>query len=279
MKFLLSLFLPLISLPVFSRMWGRIVRFRRPRILVKKVIERYRRVYHISMDDYEGKTEDYRSLADFFVRRLDPQKRPLVPVENAIVSPADGVLTAVETVFHDHVTQVKGKTYPLSGLVNAPLDFSQGWHVATIYLAPSNYHRYHYPLTGNLKGYCHTGTRLFPVNRVGVNRIPQLFIRNERMIIEIEEEQMSCYVAAIGATFVGSIKMAGITTPNRQLRHCWIPMNLAVKQLEEMGRFDMGSTLVMVIPKKMAEPIDHIVHQQVRVGQPLFSMLKSSFSH
>ena len=276
MKFLLSLFLPIISLPVFSRIWGRIVKLRRPRFLVKKVIQRYRRAYHISMDDYEGKIEDYRSLADFFTRRLDPQKRPLVPVENAIVSPADGVLTAVETVFHDRATQVKGKTYPLSDLVNAPLDFSRGWHVATIYLAPANYHRYHYPLTGNLKGYCHTGARLFPVNRVGVNRIPHLFTRNERMIIEIEKDQMSCYVAAIGATFVGSIKMACVSPANPKGRHRWVPVNLAVKQLDEMGRFDMGSTIVMLIPKKMAEPVDHVVQQPVRVGQPLFKMQPKS---
>ena len=276
MKFLLSLFLPIISLPVFSRIWGRIVKLRRPRFLVKKVIQRYRRAYHISMDDYEGKIEDYRSLADFFTRRLDPQKRPLVPVENAIVSPADGVLTAVETVFHDRATQVKGKTYPLSDLVNAPLDFSRGWHVATIYLAPANYHRYHYPLTGNLKGYCHTGARLFPVNRVGVNRIPHLFTRNERMIIEIEKDQMSCYVAAIGATFVGSIKMACVSPANPKGRHRWVPVNLAVKQLDEMGRFDMGSTIVMLIPKKMAEPVDHVVQQPVRVGQPHFKMQPKS---
>jgi phosphatidylserine decarboxylase len=270
MNLLLRFVLPLIALPVFSRMWGRIMRLRHPRFLVRRIIERFRKVYHISMEEYEGESEDYHCLANFFVRRLDPQARPLAPVENAIVSPADGILSSVETVFDDHAAQVKGKTYPLSLLVKESLDFSQGWHVATIYLAPSNYHRYHYPLTGNLKGYCHTGARLFPVNRVGVNLIPQLFIRNERIIIEIEKNQMSCYVAAIGATFVGSVKMECITPAMPKARHRWIPVNLPVSQLDEMGRFEMGSTIVMVIPKKMAAPIPHLVNQTVTVGQPLF---------
>jgi phosphatidylserine decarboxylase len=277
MNLLKRFFLSLISLPVFSRLWGRIVRLRHPRFLVRKAIKRYGKAYHISMEEYEGQCEDYPSLAEFFVRRLDPQVRPLVPVEEAIVSPADGILSSLETVFTDQATQVKGKTYPLSHLVKESLDFSQGWHVATIYLAPSNYHRYHYPLTGNLKGYCHTGARLFPVNRTGVSVIPQLFIRNERIIIEIEQEQSSCYVAAVGATFVGSIKMECIASPAPKKRHQWVSLNLAVKQLEEMGRFDMGSTIVMLVPKKMADPLTHLLHQPVKVGQPLFQ--RKIFSH
>lgn len=275
MKFFISLFLPLISLPVFSRIWGRIVRLRHPGFLVKKIIKRYQRAYNISMDEYEGEVEDYRSLSDFFVRRPDPGKRPLVPRENAIVSPADGVLTNIETIFNDRATQVKGKTYKISQLLHETIDFSRGWHVAIIYLAPSNYHRYHYPITGNIKRYFHTSGRLFPVNQVGINRVNRLFARNERIITEIVNRQMSCYMAAIGACFVGGIKMEFISNSNRKKRDQWVPVNRGIHQLEEMGRFEMGSTIVLVIPGPMAEPLHDIIGQPIKVGQPIFKMLST----
>jgi phosphatidylserine decarboxylase len=275
MKFFISLFLPLLSLPVFSRIWGRIVRLRHPGFLVKRIIKRYQRAYNISMDEYEGEIEDYRSLSDFFVRRLDPGKRPLVPQENAVVSPADGILTDVETIFNDQATQVKGKTYKISQLLHETIDFSRGWHVAIIYLAPSNYHRYHYPVTGNIKRYFHSSGRLFPVNQVGVSRVNRLFVRNERIITEMVNRQMSFYMAAIGACFVGSIKMEFIPGSNRKKRDQWVSMNQEIRQLEEMGRFEMGSTIVLVIPGSMAEPLHNIIGEPIKVGQPIFKILST----
>lgn len=274
MKFFRALFLPLISLPVFSRIWGRIVRLRHPSFLVKRIIKRYQRAYNIKMDEYEGEIEDYRSLSDFFLRRLDAEKRPLVPRENAVVSPADGILTDVETIFNDQATQVKGKTYKISQLLHETIDFSRGWHVAVIYLAPSNYHRYHYPVTGNIKRYYHSSGRLFPVNQLGVNRVNRLFVRNERIITEIVNRQMSCYMAAIGACFVGSIKMEFISGSLRKKRNKWVPVNREVRQLEEMGRFEMGSTIVLVIPGSMAEPLDNVIGQPVKVGQPILNLVR-----
>jgi phosphatidylserine decarboxylase len=226
------------------------------------------------MDEYEGEVEDYLSLSDFFVRKLDPVKRPLAPRENALVSPADGILTDIETIFHDQATQVKGKTYKISQLLHETVDFSQGWHVAVIYLAPSNYHRFHYPIPGNIKRYFHGSGRLFPVNRVGVNRVNRLFVRNERIITEIVNRQMSCYMAAIGASFVGGIKMEFIPGSHRKKRNKWVPVNREVQQLEEMGRFEMGSTIVLVIPQSMAEPLDNVIGQPVKVGQPIFKCIE-----
>lgn len=275
MNFLISLFLPVISLPVFSRIWGRLVRLRRPGFLVKKIIKRYQRVYNINMEDYEGETGDYRSLSEFFVRRLDPGQRPLVPQENAVVSPADGVLTNIETIFKDNTTQVKGKNYKISELLHENIDFSQGWHVAIIYLSPSDYHRYHYPITGNIKRYFHCAGRLFPVNQLGLNYINRLFVRNERIITEMENQQRCFYMAAIGATFVGGIKMEFISHPGRKNWEQWIPVNQKVHQLEEMGRFEMGSTFVLAIPKSMAEPLPDIMNRQVKVGQPIFKIIKT----
>jgi len=270
MKILISIFLPLLSLPIFSRIWGHISRFRYPRFLVKRVIRHYQRVYKINMDEYQGKTEDYKSLSDFFTRELNPIKRPLQTNENAIVSPADGFLTNIETTFNDRVIQVKGKTYSLSELIGEEIDFSQGWNVATIYLSPSNYHRYHYPLSGKLNRYLWAGARLFPVNQIGVNQVERLFVRNERIVTEIENQQKRCYIIAVGATFVGSIVMEFLPRKNRKKRHQWHQLNQEVTQLDEMGRFEMGSTIILVIPKNMAEEINVRGNGDVRVGDPLF---------
>lgn len=277
MKLLLLIPLSILSIRAFSRMYGHITRLRRPRFLIKRVIEFFRKSYGITMDDYVGESSDYKSLSEFFIRPLDPSKRVLTPVENAIVSPADGQLTEVQTIYQDTATQVKGKTYSVSEMIGKKLDFSEGWHVAVIYLSPSNYHRYHYPLTGTVSGYYHTGARLFPVNQIGLNYVDRLFVRNERIVVEMRHKDTPCYVIAVGATFVGSIKMEFIK--EKRKRHQHHPVNETVTQLQEMGRFEMGSTIVMVIPKKIAEPVrrpghrvDSLTVQQVRLGEPLFSL-------
>jgi phosphatidylserine decarboxylase len=264
------------------------------------------------MIDYQGEAGDYRSLSDFFARKLDPEKRPLVPDESAIVSPADGEVIEMETIFEDRATQVKGKYYMVSTLLKEDLDFSNGWHVATIYLSPFNYHRYHYPLSGKIDRYYHTGGRLFPVNQVGLTHFDKLFLRNERIITRITRTDMPCYMVAIGATFVGSIQMEfikkgmapptqdatmssdkirvggevcffsrflpginkkGVAPPAQDAAgNHWKKVNLEICQLEEMGRFDMGSTIVLVMPKKMAEPINSVKGKPIRVGQPMFKL-------
>ena len=281
MKFFRLLFLGLISFPVFSRIYGKIVRCRHPRFLIKAWIRLFKKHYRITMDDFQGDVDGYRSLSDFFVRKLDPEKRPLVPDHRAVLSPADGKLTAVETVFQDKAAQlkVKGMYYSISEMIDENIDFSQGWHVATIYLSPHNYHRFHYPLAGKVKRYFHRRGRLFPVNAMGLNNIKKLFVRNERIVMEMgiktKTGEWPCYAAAIGATFVGSIRMECIDAARgeKRKRNRWVPVNLDVKQLEEMGRFEMGSTIVLVIPKNIAEPIADVMGQPVKVGQPIFSFI------
>jgi phosphatidylserine decarboxylase len=245
---------------------------RRPRIIIKPLIRLFMNVYGIRMDEYRGEVDDYRSLSDFFIRPLDPAKRTLSGDASAIVSPADGRLTEIQTIYEDKATQVKGKTYSVSEMVGESLDFSKGWHIAVVYLAPSNYHRYHYPVSGRVTRYLHTGPRLYPVNDIGLNYVDRLFIRNERIVTEMSVNGQTCYFVAVGATFVGSIKMEYIKPDgySRKHRNTWITVADEVKQIDEMGRFEMGSTIVMVVPADMAEPLDGLAGQPVRVGLPIF---------
>lgn len=271
---MIKIFLNVLSLRVFSRIYGWLVRRRHPRFIIRRIIRLFHDTYGIEMDEYMGEIDDYKSLCDFFIRPLDPQKRPLVPVKDFMVSPSDGKLSKVETIFEERTTQVKGKTYSVQELIGEKVDFSKGWTVATIYLAPSNYHRYHYPVGGKIEGYLHTGGRLYPVNHLGLNNIPELFIRNERIITRMKVEtgkgEFPLYIVAVGATFVGTVIMEYIEGKHKHDE--WIGFEKEVNQLDEMGRFEMGSTLVLVFPKDMGSVIEGVVEKPVRVGDRIFDL-------
>jgi phosphatidylserine decarboxylase len=265
--------LSIISLPALSRQWGRLVRLRRPRFIARWMIGKFQGHYRIRMDEFRGRPEDYRSLSDFFLRPLDPEIRPLRANEHCLLSPADGCLSELELVAEDRATQVKGWTYPLSLLLGEAIDFSKKWFQATIYLSPNDYHRFHYPLSARANGCFFGGTRLFPVNDFSVNRVQRLYIRNERVVTRFAGLDCLFFMAAVGATFVGSIGMtylpAGLPVKNQ-----WQALDIPVRQMAEMGHFAMGSTIVLLFPASRVEKALVEKGQTVRVGQPLFQVKK-----
>jgi phosphatidylserine decarboxylase len=265
------LILVCISLPLLSRLWGRLMRLHRPRFLARRMIRNFKNHYQIDMDEFQGSPLDYPSLADFFVRPLNPKKRPLCVDEKFILSPADGKLSELELITTDCATQVKGKTYPLSHFLAADIDFLKGWYLATIYLSPRNYHRFHYPVSGRISGCFIGGSRLFPVNAFSCERVKRLYIKNERLVTRIDLQGNSIYVAAVGATFVGSIHMeylpAGLTPLGK-----WHTLDIPVKQMAEMGRFNMGSTIIMALPAALVESVVAEKGKSIRVGEPLFKI-------
>jgi len=267
-----ALLLPLSWIPI-SRLYGRFMRLRRPRLLAEAMIGRFQKHYRISMDEYQGEPSAYSSLSDFFLRPLDPGKRPLPEDPACLLCPADGRLSELELIDADRATQVKGWTYPLSLLLAEPVDFSEKWYLATIYLSPSNYHRFHYPLSGRVSGCFHGGTRLFPVNAFSCSRVRQLYLKNERLVTRIEFPGGPLYVVAVGATFVGSIGMnylpEGLPAPGR-----WQELDIRVAQMAEMGHFAMGSTIILAFPAARVEAVAARKGEPVRVGQPLFRIKK-----
>jgi phosphatidylserine decarboxylase len=273
MKKMIALFfrplLACISLPLFSRWWGKLMRLRRPGFLARWMIDRYKNHYQINMDEFAGSPLDYSSLADFFVRPFDPQKRPLPADKKFILSPADGQLSELEFISSDCATQVKGKTYPLGRFLAVDIDFSQGWHLATIYLSPRNYHRYHYPVSGRISGCFHGGNRLFPVNAFSCANVRKLYIKNERLTTRIELNGSSLYVVAVGATFVGSIAMAYLPD-GLPVKNEWRELDIPATQMAEMGRFNMGSTIIIALPAALVDSVVTEKGKPVRVGQPLF---------
>ncbi|MEN8154969.1 MAG: archaetidylserine decarboxylase [Acidobacteriota bacterium] len=268
MKFIFRPLLYIISFPVFSRIYGRLTKLKNPKFLIKKIIRGFIKTYSINMDEYEGNIEDYDSLADIFIRKLDPAKRVLKPDSGCILSPADGIVSSIEFVKRDKAIQVKGVEYNISEFLNNETDFSDGWYITTIYLSPSNYHRYHFPVEGIVKGYCHMRGHLYPVNSLGLNNIKGLFIKNERIVLKMDTKDTEIYIAAVGATFVGSVKMEFIDNYRRDNK--WKPLSLKVEQLREMGRFELGSTIIMATPEKLGKPAANITGNPIRTGDILF---------
>lgn len=273
MRCLIRILLSILALPVFSRTYGWFTRRRHPRFIIKKIISLFKSIYGIDMKEYKGDVDDYASLSDFFVRPLNLQNRLLVPVENAIVSPADGILQSIETVYEDQATQAKGRYYMVTELIQEKIDLGRGWRLITIYLSPSDYHRFHYPVAGTLSAYCHVGSRIFPVNSMGLNLVDKLFIRNERVICRFQVRDLPFYMVAVGATFVGSIKMEFVDKVRRSRN--WKTVGeggIDVKQLTEMGRFALGSTIILLFPEAMGRPVSDRSGNHVRVGDPLINL-------
>jgi len=265
-----TLLVPISWIPL-SRLYGRIMRLRRPRFLSRLMIRNFQKHYRISMDEFQGKPEDYGSLSDFFLRPLDPARRPLPVDRESLLCPADGRLSELELISEDRATQVKGWAYPLSLMLGEEIDFAKGWHVATIYLSPSDYHRFHYSLSGRISGSFHGGTRLFPVNAFSVTRVKRLYVRNERVVTRIAFQGTALYMVAVGATFVGNIAMKHLSTGLPALNE-WQGLDLPAQQMGEMGHFAMGSTIILVVPADRVETVLARKGHNVRVGQPLFKL-------
>jgi phosphatidylserine decarboxylase len=260
-----------ISWPALSRLWGKLMRLQRPRFLARLMIRRFQEHYRISMDEFQGQAEDYQSLSEFFLRPLDAGKRPLPPAEKYLLAPADGRLSELELISEDRATQVKGWTYPLRLMLAERIDFSEKWYLATIYLSPSDYHRFHYPISGSISGCFHGGTRLFPVNDFSVRRVKDLYIRNERLVTRFEIQGGRFYLVAVGATFVGSIRMEYLPC-GLPAKGAWQPCDIQVRQMTEMGYFAMGSTIVMLFPASRVESVLAEKGMPIRVGEPLFKL-------
>ena len=270
-NYLKQIFLFIISFPVLSRIWGKITKLESPALLIRKVIEIYASHYEIDMKDFEGDLDDYDSLCAFFTRKLDPSARPLKNDGNAFLSPCDGVVSVLENIHADVATQVKGKTYLVSELVKKELPFEKGFWLATIYLSPRDYHRFHVPVDSTVSAHIHTGWRLFPVNSFGLENIDRLFIRNERVVVKFKAEDFSYFYTAVGATFVGSIKM----NFTEKFSDEWVRNDVKYEQNGEFGMFEMGSTIVLLVPESAVEKPTIAQGEKIRVGEPLFTLKKS----
>jgi len=221
------------------------------------LIQQFANFYAVNMA--EALEEDplrYRNFNDFFGRALKPEARPIAPAENALVSPVDGVISELGEITDNQLLQAKGKKYTLSALLGGDEQLTQTFangRFCTIYLAPKDYHRIHMPFDGELQSMVHVPGRLFSVNPSTVNHVDNLFARNERVISVFSTAFGPLAVIMVGAIIVASIETvwAGEITPRRgQISrfHYGQSKTIALKRGEEMGRFKLGSTVILLLP-------------------------------
>jgi phosphatidylserine decarboxylase len=211
--------------------------------------------YRVDMTEAaEPDPSHYASFNEFFTRALKPGARPLAQAD--FICPVDGAVSQFGVLERDRVVQAKGHRYSSTALVggdrtlSAPFDHGG---FATLYLSPRDYHRIHMPCAGRLTRMIHVPGDLFSVNPTTARGVPQLFARNERVVCAFEGEFGPFVVVLVGATIVGSMATAwhGVVNPPRvrRLRE-WRYDDRAVelKQGEELGRFLLGSTVVVLMP-------------------------------
>ncbi len=196
----------------------------------------------------------YPSFNDFFTRALKPGARPLAASD--LVSPVDGAISQFGAIEGDQIFQAKGHHYSTTALLGGDAVLAEpfaGGHFATLYLSPKDYHRIHMPCAGRLMRMIHVPGELFSVNPTTARGVPGLFARNERVVCVFDGEQGPWVLVLVGATIVGSMATVwhGIVNPPRpgQLREWrYDGREVRLAQGDEMGRFLLGSTVVLLFP-------------------------------
>jgi phosphatidylserine decarboxylase len=220
--------------------------------VIRKFVARYR----VNMEEAENPDiAAYPTFNEFFTRALKDGVRPLSNA--ALICPVDGAISQFGKIEQAQIFQAKGHHYSTTALVGGDAALAaqfQDGHFATIYLSPRDYHRIHMPAAGRLTRMIHVPGDLFSVNPTTVRGVPGLFARNERVVCVFEGAAGPFVLVLVGATIVGSVATPwhGVVTPPRSgaLREWqYDTQRIELAQGEEMGRFLLGSTVVMLFPK------------------------------
>lgn len=220
----------------------------------------------------------YPSFNAFFTRALRPGARPLSGDERDVVSPVDGTLSQLGTLRDGQLLQAKGMHYTAGALLGdeAAAARYDGGSYACIYLAPYDYHRIHMPLAGRLTATRYVPGRLFSVSASTARAVPNLYARNERVVCEFDTELGPLAVVMVGALFVGSIEtvFAGEINPPRTrgglMTHIETGVGRRFARGDELGRFNMGSTVVLLLGHRAARFAERLgPGATLRLGQAL----------
>ena len=234
------------------------------------------KLYRVDLTE-AAETDPYRygSFNEFFTRALKDGARPIAHEARDIASPVDGCVSAMGTIDADLLLQAKGRHYSLTELLAGQpwANRFEGGSFATIYLAPFNYHRMHMPLRGVLRETVYVPGRLFSVNAVTVQHVPSLFARNERVLTLFDTAFGQFALVLVGALNVGSIATvwAGDITPAARRVITKLPSPpMTLEKGAELGRFNMGSTVILLFePKRARWRPDLSAQSAVRLGQSL----------
>jgi phosphatidylserine decarboxylase len=224
------------------------------------IIRRFIARYGVNMAEAaEPDPAAYASFNDFFTRALKPGARPLAQAD--LVCPVDGAISQFGAISGERIFQAKGHDYTATALVGGDAALAAHFHggeFATLYLSPKDYHRIHMPCAGRLLRMIHVPGELFSVNPATAQGVPGLFARNERVVCVFDGDAGPWVLVLVGATIVGSMATVwhGVVNPPRPgtvREWAYTDQDIRLKQGDEMGRFLLGSTVVMLFPKGLLQ--------------------------
>lgn len=256
-----------------SYLIGQLVHIRLPAFLNKLIIANFAKAYKINLDEAEFPIEKYPSLGEFFVRRLKSGIRPVG--QTWAVHPADAFITQAAPIRDGKLIQAKNKTYSVESFTQdkeALKKFGNGVFL-TYYLCPTDYHRVHSPVNGEIIKVIHIPGNLWPVNPWSTENIHEIFSINERIVVEIETDRGTVGLVFVGATNVGHIVLAfdSEIIGNQLLSNAVREKSYKgtfIKKGDEIGMFRMGSTVVMLYSEKTiaADKVAGFLGQHVKVN-------------
>ena len=249
--------------------------------LTTALIKLFIKQYKIDMSEAEyPDPAHYKTFNEFFTRPLKEGIRPLAEENDIIAHPVDGAISQLGDVVDGQIIQAKGHDYSLQALLGGKEEDTApflGGKFATIYLAPKDYHRIHMPVDGTLSKMIYVPGDLFSVNPLTAQNVPNLFARNERVVAIFETEIGPLAMVLVGATIVASIETiwAGTVTPpaGKDVFSWNYPTKgdnaITLKKGEEMGRFKLGSTVILAWGANQAEFLsDQHPETVTRMGTP-----------
>jgi phosphatidylserine decarboxylase len=244
---------------LLSRVTGVLAGIPLPFPLNLLLVRIYSALFHVDLTEAEFPPSRYHSMNAFFTRRLKSSARPLDQDPGRLLSPVDGLVIQAGRVTNGSLLQAKGWNYTLRELLGDPkraTSFLEGSY-CTLYLSPSDYHRIHMPMDGTAEFLQYLPGQLFPVNRFALSRIQNLFVINERLVLHLKTALGDVAMVMVGATNVGKIRITFDEIRTRFFRkgpfqRTYQP-GIELKRGEEIGCFELGSTVILLFEKDRAE--------------------------
>jgi phosphatidylserine decarboxylase len=233
--------------------------------------------YGVDLGEAREDLAAYRSFNQFFTRALRPDARPVASVPGIVASPADGAISQLGTLDHGRLLQAKGKDFPLSALLagDETLDRQlEGGRFLIVYLSPRDYHRVHAPFDCTVHSVRYVPGRLFSVNDRTSQVIDGLYARNERLVLSCDSEWGPCAIVMVGAMLVSAMELRCCDVPALAARKGMTIQTLPAPERyargEEIGRFNMGSTVILALPPSAPGWLPTLANgTPVRMGQAL----------
>ena len=249
-------------------------------------IRQFVSLYKVDVEEVKQSVpDDFATFNDFFIRELIAGARPIDAASESIVSPADGTVSAAGKIDRDRIFQAKGLHYTLTDLLATDIDDANNFvdgAFATIYLSPSDYHRVHSPVSGELVAARYVPGDLFSVNEATVSYLPNLFTRNERLICHLQTVNGPIVVILVGALNVGSIstRWSGDLRPRKKgvvdnIDISKKGISTRIEKGDLIGWFNMGSTVIVLLPPGSSDELSTLkIGSRVRMGQAIGRMKK-----